>query len=73
MRDACSSFGSLHLQVLGISLCTIGLGLMSPPLLGQETAVLSGAVVSEKQAGIADVQVTITDNQHREHPEDAHR
>jgi hypothetical protein len=54
----------LHLQVLGTCICVIGSLSISPVLHGQETAILSGAVVTEKQTGIADAQVTLTDSLH---------
>lgn len=64
MSDASSSFSKLHLQVLGACICALGSMSIPPMLYGQETAILSGAVVNEKQAGIADAQVTLTDNLH---------
>lgn len=64
MSHARSSFSNKHLRVLGICLAAAGSGWILPSLRGQDTAILTGAAISEKQAGIADVQVTITDNRH---------
>ena len=62
MSDARSSFSKLYLQVLGTCLYAAGSLSMPAALYGQETAILSGAVVNEKQTGIADAQVTLKDN-----------